>query len=572
MVVAERADVTPGLWFWLPAPEPDTDPGAGPTVGTVASVVRLQGPLRQEGAAAVWTGIGRARLAGIQASGTAARVLTMPGLTADEAGRRALRLLHEHCAYLAGQLGPAGAPLRAALAIAGDDPNRLWHLAEPLRLTGQQRHRLLRCTGLSEAVEILTDASIRLAQAAAGNAELERQVVAGIGRSHRRDVLQRQYELIGGMLAADDEDGAGPDPLRELDGIPMSDEAAERARAEALRLRHLPSQSQEAALARTYLEWLVRLPWGRRSTASPSLASVEDALDRSHFGMRRIKDRLLEVFAVELLTNVRRDRAAMPVVCLVGPPGTGKTTIAHAFAGAIGRPFERIALGGIGDEAAIRGHRRGYVGAQPGRIIAAIRRAGVENPVLLLDEIDKLSLGQQSAAAAALLEILDTFQAPQFRDHFLDVAWDLRPVTFLATANDPDAIPLALRDRMEFLEVRGFTRDEKAEVLLRYQLPRQLARAGLEPEALGIGPAALEVLLRHYSREPGVRGLERAAAQLCRRLAVERVRTGRGDRWETSPGEIATVLGPPRTFGRPAVEAREPALYAPMLLAGQAGI
>ena len=324
----------------------------------------------------------------------------------------------------------------------------------------------------------------------------------------------------GGVLPGAADPGAGEsEEIEELaraaEAAHLPAPAAERARRELARLRRTLPLSPEATVSRNYLDWLLALPWRGRTRDRNDLARAEAILDEDHFGLRKVKERILELIAVLKLS--RRVRGS--ILCLVGPPGVGKTSLGRSIARALGRRFVRMSLGGVRDEAEIRGHRRTYVGSLPGRILQAMRRAGSINPVILLDEVDKLGRDVHGDPAAALLEVLDPEQNCAFNDHYLEIDYDLSRVLFIATANVLEAIPPALRDRLEVIHLPGYLESEKLEIARRFLLPRQMAANGLEGADLHLPDDALARLIGGYTREAGVRGLEREIARLCRRLA-----------------------------------------------------
>jgi ATP-dependent Lon protease len=351
--------------------------------------------------------------------------------------------------------------------------------------------------------------------------DIARRAVRQMQEEHRRHHLREQLRAIQRELG--EEEGGEAERWRErlrASGLPAP--ALEAGLLEAARLERMPAGSSEAAIARTYLDWLAALPWGREVPEREDLEAARRLLDAEHAGLDAVKERILEHLAVHLLR--RRARGATPpaagvALCLAGPPGTGKTSLARAMAEALGRPFVRVALGGVRDEAEIRGHRRTYVGALPGRIVAGLRRAGCANPVMLLDEIDKLGDQARGDPAAALLEVLDPEQQAAFADHYLEVPVDLRPVMFVATANDPGALPAPLRDRLDVVPLPGYGPEEKAEIVARHLIPRQAALHALPPGALSWTDAAVRALVRRGGAEAGVRALERQVAAVCRRAA-----------------------------------------------------
>ncbi len=327
-------------------------------------------------------------------------------------------------------------------------------------------------------------------------------------------------------------------------GAPAS--VAERLEREIERLARMPQASAEASVTRTYIETVLSVPWQAETPEVIDLARARAVLERDHFGLEPVKERLLDYLAVRALTGGQAPGTM--ILCLVGPPGVGKTSLARSIAEALGRRFVTVSLGGVRDEAEIRGHRRTYLGAYPGRIVEALRRAGTRNPVILLDEIDKLAMDYRGDPAAALLEVLDPEQNRQFVDHYLDVPVDLSRVLFIATANSLEPLPRPLRDRLEAIVIEGYSEEEKREIGRRHLLPRQLAAHGLAPDALELTEAAWNELITGYTREAGVRELERQLATLCRKVAREAVEradaNGRAVRRRLTPAQVRRYLGP----------------------------
>jgi ATP-dependent Lon protease len=321
----------------------------------------------------------------------------------------------------------------------------------------------------------------------------------------------------------------------------------ERVEQEIERLSRMSPASAEATVTRTYIETVLSVPWLTETPETVDLARARAILERDHYGLERVKERLLEELAVRALTNGRASRST--VLCFVGPPGVGKTSLARSIAEALGRRFVTVSLGGVRDEAEIRGHRRTYLGAYPGRIVEALRRAGTRNPVILLDELDKLATDYRGDPAAALLEVLDPEQNKQFVDHYLDVPVDLSGVLFIATANSLAPLPRPLRDRLEAIVLEGYSEEEKREIGKRYLLPRQLAAHGLPETAVELTDSAWQELITGYTREAGVRELERQLAALCRKMAREVVERGGTvgtlSRRRVTPATLRRLLGPP---------------------------
>jgi len=319
----------------------------------------------------------------------------------------------------------------------------------------------------------------------------------------------------------------------------LPEDIRKEAERELARLDKLNPQSPDFSVIRTWLEYVIELPWTKKSDDNLDLKRAREILDEDHYGIPKVKERIIEQLAVLKLNP----DAKAPILCLVGAPGVGKTSLGQSIARALGRKFERMSLGGMHDEAELRGHRRTYIGALPGRLIQAMRRAGFQNPVLMLDEIDKLGRDFRGDPAAALLEILDPEQNKTFRDNYLDLPFDLSKVLFITTANTLDTIPAPLLDRMEILHLTGYSEEEKTEIARRYLLPRQLKHAGLTAEQLAITPAALEKLIRSYTREAGVRKLEQVLGRVIRKVAVK-FAEGTTDAVSVKVEDVPEMLGP----------------------------
>ncbi|HEX2780627.1 MAG TPA: endopeptidase La [Gemmatimonadaceae bacterium] len=361
-------------------------------------------------------------------------------------------------------------------------------------------------------------------------------------RNQREFYLQEQLKAIHRELG--EEDG---DDLAELEtqlaAKTLPDPVRARSQRELRRLRRMSPMSPESTVARGFLDWIVALPWTERTSEQPDVAKAKAALDADHHGLEDVKERILDYIAVLALV----EKPDAPILCLVGPPGVGKTSLGRSIARALGRQFARMSLGGVRDEAEIRGHRRTYIGAMPGRVIQAMRRAGVVNPVLLLDEIDKLGNDYRGDPSAALLEVLDPEQNRAFSDHFLEVDYDLSQVLFVTTANSLSGIPEPLRDRMEIIRLPGYLDQEKLAIAKRFLLPRQLERNGLDPRRVSVTDDALRAVMRGYTREAGVRELERRIARLARKLArqeAERAHHDAAAPLDVGVEDLRALLGP----------------------------
>ncbi len=372
--------------------------------------------------------------------------------------------------------------------------------------------------------------------------KIHQQTRERMSERQREAMLREQMRSIQQELGEGEERSAEIRELTEaVEQAGMPEEANTQALREIKRLERMPEAAAEYSMVRTYLEWLTELPWSKESEDKIDIEQARRVLDEDHYGLDKVKRRILEHLAVHKLNP----RGKSPILCFVGPPGVGKTSLGQSIARAMGRQFQRIALGGVHDEAEIRGHRRTYIGALPGNIIQGIRKAGTRNPVFMLDEMDKLSASFHGDPASALLEVLDPEQNATFRDNYLGVPFDLSHAMFIGTANVLDQIPGPLRDRMEVIELPGYTREEKIEIARRYLVGRQLQAAGLSAEQCRIGDATLSQLVADYTREAGCRNLEREIGAVVRHVAV-RIAAGTIERAEIGPDDLRAILGPPR--------------------------
>ena len=338
-----------------------------------------------------------------------------------------------------------------------------------------------------------------------------------IDKNQRDYILREELKVIREELGDDSGTEDADGYMEQLEKLNADKETKEKIKKEIQRFKGMPGGSQEANVLRTYIETVLEMPWKKVSRDNQDIIHAKEILEEDHYGLEKVKDRVLEFLAVRALTK----KGTSPILCLVGPPGTGKTSIARSVARALGKKYVRISLGGIHDEAEIRGHRKTYVGAMPGRIADAMRQAGVSNPLMLLDEIDKVSADYRGDVSSALLEVLDGEQNVKFRDHYLEIPLDLSGVLFIATANDASTIPRPLLDRMEVIEVSSYTENEKFHIAKKYLIPKQLERNGLTEEMLSFSDKALEKIIHNHTREAGVRNLERRIGEICRKAARE---------------------------------------------------
>jgi ATP-dependent Lon protease len=411
-------------------------------------------------------------------------------------------------------------PAELQMAVANlDEPAELAHLiAGALRIKTEQKQALLEERDLLKRLRMLSELLARELELVEIGTRIQSQVQSEMDRGQREYFLRQQLKAIQDELGEGDEIQAEATELRErLEGAGLPGEAWKQAERELQRFERLPPQAAEHGVIRTYLEWLAELPWSKSTEDNLDLRHARGVLDRDHYDIDRVKDRILEFLAVRRLKPDARSQ----ILCFLGPPGVGKTSLGRSIADAMGRTFERISVGGVRDESEIRGHRRTYVGAMPGTIIRALRDAGANNPLLMIDEIDKMGADYRGDPASAMLEVLDPEQNSTFRDHYLDLPFDLSRTFFICTANLLETVPPPLRDRMEVIELAGYTMEEKREIAKRYLVPRQMERNGVGRSKIEFTAPALDEIIDGYTREAGVRGLEREIGSICRKVARE---------------------------------------------------
>ena len=488
-------------------------------------------------------GIARARVTRYTTAGGALRASIVhapldrgdPGGTAEPESRRMVALFEEYVA-----LHRRIPPEVVALVQAGDDGERqAFGVAAHLGGRTQARQDVLESESLPKLVSSLIDtlnAEIELLRL---ERKIEDEVKGSLFQNQREFYLQEQLKAIHRELGQDEGDDTG-----ELEAQVEKKNLPEPVKARALReirkLRRITPLSPESTVARSFIEWLIALPWNERTDEILDVAHARRILDEDHFGLEEVKDRILDFIAVLSLVG----RLDGPILCLAGPPGVGKTSLGRSIARALGRKFVRMSLGGVRDEAEIRGHRRTYIGSMPGRVLQAMRRAEVVNPVILLDEIDKLGQDYRGDPSAALLEVLDPEQNRAFNDHYLEVDYDLSQVLFITTANSLGGIPEPLRDRMEIIRLPGYLEHEKLAIARQFLVPRQLVTNGIDPATVDLAPDALPAVIRSYTREAGVRELERRIARVARKLARRRAeQPTRDERLSVTADDLRELLG-----------------------------
>ncbi len=458
-------------------------------------------------------------------------------------------------------LDELGASQGAALARnlpPGSSPGLLAdQVASLLHLERAQRLEVLKTVDPCQRLRLVADLTGRAHAEAELKAKLQAEIRQAMNKNHRQAILRQQLAAIQRELGKEQgENEEGDALLRKLEEADLPEEVREVVDRETGRLASMERGQPEYNVIRTYLEWLAALPWKESSPPTEDLDEVARILDEDHFGLQEVKKRILEHIAVLKLSGSNRGG----ILCLAGPPGVGKTSLGESIARATGRRFARISLGGVRDEAEVRGHRRTYVGALPGRIIHAMRKAEVNNPLLLIDEIDKLGRGWAGDPQAALLEVLDPEQNDSFTDHYLELSFDLSKVLFVCTANNLDSMSPPLRDRLEVLELNGYASDEKVEIARRHLLPASLAEHSLAEDKLSISDEALHAIIADHTREAGVRQLKRAITKLCRALALEVARSPEPERVRrhVEIDDLRELLGKKRFFSELAARAAPP--------------
>jgi len=542
LVSAVARDQTLMGLFSLRNPEAEATPENLNQVGTAGSILRLvrapDGSLH-----VVVRGVARVRLQEIAKTEPylVGRIEEMREVTVEtnevEALQRNLLSLFDRIVALSPNLPDAA--IEAAREI--ESPGRLADfVASALELSEEQKVELLAMVDVEARLRRASEHATRELEVLELGSRIQGRIREEMDKTQREYYLRQQLKQVQQELnEITGEKTEGAELQDRIEAAKLPEAARKQAEDELARLESVPAASPEYGIIRTYVDWLVSLPWSAHTDDNLDIKAAREVLDNEHYDLEKVKERILEYLAVHKL----RGEVKGPILCFVGPPGVGKTSLGQSIANALGRKFVRISLGGVRDEAEIRGHRRTYVGAMPGRIIQGLRRVETNNPVFMLDEVDKLSVGFQGDPAAALLEVLDPAQNSSFTDHYLDVPFDLSHVLFIATANVLDTIPPPLRDRMEIIELAGYTEQEKLHIARRYLVPRQLAENGLAEGQLEIEDGALVRVIGDYTREAGVRGLERRIGDIARKVALE-IAEGATAKVAVDAGDVAKYLGP----------------------------
>ena len=484
-----------------------------------------------------------------------ARILRIPEPTTSSPEIEARFLNLQRQAIEAIQLLPQTPPELLAAFQSTTSPAALADLATSyMDIKPQEKQEILETVDLSKRMEKVSQYLAERLEVLRLTNEIGQKTKAAFDERQREAILREQMATIQRQLGEGDGKAQEVAELTEaIAKAQMPSEAESQARKELRRYERMPDAAAEAGMVRSYLDWLIELPWALPPEKPIDIAAARRILDEDHFGLEKIKSRIIEYLAVRKLSP----QGKAPILCFVGPPGVGKTSLGQSIARAMDRPFVRVSLGGVHDEAEIRGHRRTYIGALPGNIIQAIKKAGARNCVMMLDEIDKMGRGIQGDPSAAMLEVLDPEQNATFRDNYLGVPFDLSRVVFIATANMLDTIPGPLQDRMEIISLPGYTEEEKLEIARRYLVRRQLEANGLSPEQAEIDPEALRLTIKGYTREAGVRSLEREIGRALRHAAVQ-IAEGSTAKVVIAPKDLSAILGAPRFEGEIALRTSIP--------------
>ena len=557
---------------------PRTETGAYARVGTVA-VIEEMGRTPGGAEALVIRGLHRALIgSGVAGTGEAIWIQVDPRPDPDEVSPSTEELAREYRATVENIVEARGAPQVADFLRGIDEPGALADLAgySP-DLTFEQRVEVLETLDVHQRLQkVLAWAKDTLAEVALKD-KIRSEVSEGLEKNQREYILRQQLDAIRKELGEGDDEDVVEEFRKKIEAAGMPEPVRAQAERELKRLEGTSPQNPEYGWIRTYLDWLVEIPWSNRTEDRLDIAGARQVLDEDHTGLDDVKDRIIEYLAVRKLRAERglaeasSGRGSGAILTLIGPPGVGKTSLGESVARALGRRFVRISLGGIHDEAEIRGHRRTYVGAMPGRIVRALKDAGTKNPVMMLDEIDKVGADWRGDPSSALLEVLDPAQNHTFRDHYLDVDLDLSEALFITTGNVAETIPGPLLDRMEVIRLDGYTEDEKVAIARDHLLPRQLERNGLTPEEVEMTGDALRAIVSDYTREAGVRNLEREIGKLLRKVATKVAAGGVEGSTRVDAADVRQYLGRQRFFFEAADRTSVPGVATGLAVTGTGG-
>ena len=519
------------------------------SIGTIASILQLL-KLPDGTVKVLVEGVERANIEAVDDLDTFFRARIVPMAEEELSGKEADILIRSTIDQFEKYVNLSKkVPAEVITSLSGiDDPGRLADtVAAHMALELPQKQTILEMASVRERIEHL----LNLMDAEVDVIEVEKKIRGRVKKQMEKS--QREYYLNEQMKAIQKELGDLGEEVNEIDelekkihAVGMPKEVEEKARAELGKLKMMSPMSAEASVLRAYIDWMLKVPWKKRSKVRHDLARAEEVLEKDHFGLEEVKERILEYLAVQ--QRVKKIKG--PILCLVGPPGVGKTSLGESIARATNREFVRMALGGVRDEAEIRGHRRTYIGSLPGKLIQKMAKVGVKNPLFLLDEVDKMGMDNRGDPASALLEVLDPEQNNHFNDHYLEVDYDLSDVMFVCTSNSMN-IPGPLLDRMEVIRIPGYTEDEKLNIALRYLIPKQMEANGLKESEINIKPEAIRDIVRYYTREAGVRGLEREIAKLCRKIVTSHVKKKSIKADVIGPDALENLLGVRKfDFGR----------------------
>lgn len=519
------------------------------SIGTIASILQLL-KLPDGTVKVLVEGVERANIEAIDDLDTFFRARIVPMAEEELSGKEADILIRSTIDQFEKYVNLSKkVPAEVITSLSGiDDPGRLADtVAAHMALELPQKQTILEMANVRERIEHL----LNLMDAEVDVIEVEKKIRGRVKKQMEKS--QREYYLNEQMKAIQKELGDLGEDVNEIDelekkihSVGMPKEVEEKARAELGKLKMMSPMSAEASVLRAYIDWMLKVPWKKRSKVRHDLARAEEVLEKDHFGLEEVKERILEYLAVQ--QRVKKIKG--PILCLVGPPGVGKTSLGESIARATNREFVRMALGGVRDEAEIRGHRRTYIGSLPGKLIQKMAKVGVKNPLFLLDEVDKMGMDNRGDPASALLEVLDPEQNSHFNDHYLEVDYDLSDVMFVCTSNSMN-IPGPLLDRMEVIRIPGYTEDEKLNIALRYLIPKQMQANGLKENEISIKPETIRDIVRYYTREAGVRGLDREIAKLCRKVVTSHVKKKSTKTDVIGPDALENLLGVRKfDFGR----------------------